>query len=39
MGDHRKNSSDSRRWSFVPKKYITGKVQLRWWPIGDAQLF
>ena len=39
MGDHRANSSDSRSWNFVPKKYIIGKVQLRWWPIRDARWF
>ena len=39
MGDHRKNSSDSRDWKFVPKKYIVGKVQLRWWPIPQARIF
>ena len=39
MGDHRNNSSDSRHWRFVPKKYIIGKVQLRWWPIRHARLF
>ena len=39
MGDHRNNSSDSRHWGTVPKKYIIGKVQLRWWPIGEARVF
>jgi signal peptidase I len=39
MGDHRNNSSDSRHWGLVPKKYIIGKVQLRWWPMGDAKVF
>ena len=39
MGDHRNNSSDSRHWGPVPKKYIIGKVQLRWWPIRDARVF
>lgn len=39
MGDHRNNSSDSRHWRFVPKKYIIGKVQLRWWPIPHAKIF
>jgi signal peptidase I len=39
MGDHRNNSSDSRHWKFVPKKYIIGKVQLRWWPLPHARMF
>ena len=39
MGDHRNNSSDSRHWRYVPKKYIIGRVQLRWWPIPEARLF
>jgi signal peptidase I len=39
MGDHRNNSSDSRHWGMVPKKYIIGKVQVRWWPIPTARVF
>jgi signal peptidase I len=39
MGDNRSGSFDSRHWRFVPKKYITGKVQLRWWPIPHPRLF
>ena len=39
MGDHRNNSSDSRAWGEVPKKYIIGKVQLRWWPLDHAKIF
>ena len=39
MGDHRNNSSDSRHWGMVPKKYIIGKVQFRWWPVPAARVF
>jgi signal peptidase I len=39
MGDHRNNSSDSREWGEVPRKYIIGKVQLRWWPLSSARIF
>ena len=39
MGDHRNNSSDSRSWGDVPRKYIIGKVQVRWWPFNHARVF
>lgn len=39
MGDHRNNSSDSRHWGMVPKKYIIGRVQVRWWPVQQARVF
>jgi signal peptidase I len=39
MGDHRNNSSDSRHWGFVPKKYIIGRIALRWWPLSTARTF
>jgi signal peptidase I len=39
MGDHRNNSSDSRHWGLVPKKYIIGKVMVRWWPLPEARVF
>ena len=39
MGDHRNTSSDSRHWGMVPKKYIIGKVQIRWWPFTKARVF
>ena len=38
MGDHRNNSSDSRHWGMVPKRYIIGKVQVRWWPVPTARV-
>jgi signal peptidase I len=39
MGDHRNSSSDSREWGMVPKKYIVGKVQVRWWPPSSVRVF
>lgn len=39
LGDHRNDSSDSRDWGLVPKKYIVGKVDARWWPVTHARIF
>ena len=39
LGDHRNGSSDSREWGMVPKKYIVGRVQVRWWPLFSARMF
>jgi len=38
-GDHRNDSFDSRQFEPVPEKYISGKAQVRWWPISRARLF
>ena len=39
LGDHRSNSADSRVFGPVPRKYILGRIQVRWWPIPDARSF
>jgi signal peptidase I len=39
LGDHRNNSSDSRTFGPVPKKYILGRIQVRWWPFAEARSF
>jgi signal peptidase I len=39
MGDNRNHSFDSRHWRFVPKRYIIGRVQVRWWPMPHTRLF
>lgn len=39
LGDHRNNSSDSRAFGPVPRKCILGRIQIRWWPFGEARAF
>jgi signal peptidase I len=35
LGDHRNSSNDSRVWGTVARKYIYGKAELAYWPIGQ----
>ena len=39
MGDNRKVSSDSRTWGKLEKKFITGRVWLRAWPLNRISVF
>lgn len=34
LGDNRLQSSDSRRWGVLDKKFITGKAFIRLWPVN-----
>jgi len=37
-GDNSANSVDSRYWGFIPKKNLTGKVFVIWWPLNRIKL-
>ena len=39
MGDNRPNSSDSRVWGALPRKNITGRVDLRLLPVQESGFF
>lgn len=38
LGDNSAQSSDSRRWGFVPKENIVGKTLCIWWPPNRVKL-
>jgi len=39
MGDNRPESSDSREWSYLPKKDVIGRVFLRAYPVEQISTF
>ena len=39
LADRRDGASDSRHWKYVPRKYIVGRIALRWWPVSQAEHF
>ena len=38
LGDHRNRSTDSRYWGMLPRRNITGRAWLVYWPLGDWHL-
>lgn len=34
LGDNRRNSKDSHRWGFLPRKNVQAKAVLRFWPLN-----
>jgi len=38
LGDNSANSVDSRFWGTVPKRQLTGKVMVIWWPLNRIRL-
>jgi signal peptidase I len=39
MGDNRQNSFDSRNWGPLGKHQIVGVVRLRFWPLGELEIY
>ncbi len=39
MGDNRDNSNDSRAFGPVNRKFVVGRVWLRYWPLNEFHLF
>jgi signal peptidase I len=38
LGDHRNRSTDSRYWGMLPRRNITGRAWLVYWPLSDWHL-
>jgi signal peptidase I len=39
LGDNRQNSTDSRIIGFIPIEEIVGEVNLKYWPLGDINIY